>query len=131
MDWFNTGFYMDFGYNLVYPQVLPHIKRSDADVQAATLELGASNSARWLTQLDEHWIGPERNYVCDDEISLADYFGWGLVSMGELIGQRLERYPNVTRWLETMNRLPASTEVNAAFDGWVASLDGQSFRSVA
>src|SRR3712207_6626329 len=23
MDWFNTGFYRDFGYGLVYPQVMP------------------------------------------------------------------------------------------------------------
>ncbi|MEE8436390.1 MAG: glutathione S-transferase family protein, partial [bacterium] len=24
MDWFNTGFYREYGYHLIYPQVYPH-----------------------------------------------------------------------------------------------------------
>ena len=29
MDWFNTGFYRDYAYNVVYPQIYPHHKRPD------------------------------------------------------------------------------------------------------
>ena len=31
MDWFNTGFYRDYAYNVVYPQIYPHHKRPDDD----------------------------------------------------------------------------------------------------
>ena len=27
MDWFNTQFYRDFGYGVVYPQIFPNHKR--------------------------------------------------------------------------------------------------------
>src|SRR5690606_15872076 len=27
MDWFNTGFYRDYAYGVVYPQIFPHHKR--------------------------------------------------------------------------------------------------------
>src|SRR5581483_8215134 len=38
MDWFNTGFYRDFSYGFVYPQIFPFMKRSDPVVQAATID---------------------------------------------------------------------------------------------
>ena len=27
MDWFNSNFYRDWGYGLIYPQLFPHLKR--------------------------------------------------------------------------------------------------------
>jgi glutathione S-transferase len=33
MDWFNTNFYRDFGYGLAYPQLFPHYKRPEEQVQ--------------------------------------------------------------------------------------------------
>ena len=27
MDWFNTGFYREYGYHMLYPQLFPHHKR--------------------------------------------------------------------------------------------------------
>src|SRR5581483_26555 len=38
MDWVNTNFYRDWGYNLCYPQVFPHLKRRSDEAQSATLE---------------------------------------------------------------------------------------------
>ena len=35
MDWFNSNFYRDWGYGLIYPQLFPHLKREDAKVQEA------------------------------------------------------------------------------------------------
>ncbi len=127
MDWFNTGFYMDFGYNLVYPQVLPNYKRDSDVIQAATLKLGQEKSKTWLTQLDQHLIGPENEYVCGGKISIADYFGAGYLTLGELIGLDFSAYPNVIRWLKTMKALPNWRIVHEAFDGWAGSLEGQSF----
>ena len=67
MDWLNTNFYRDWGYNLCYPQLFPHLKRRSDEAQAATLEMGKDNAKRWLKLLDEHWIGPKNNYLCGDE----------------------------------------------------------------
>ena len=127
MDWFNTGLYMDFGYNLVYPQTLPHYKRDSDVVQAATLKLGQDKSREWLTLLDQHLIGPDNDYVCGDQISIADYLGSGYLTLGELIGIEFSEYPNVSRWLATMKSLPNWRPVHEAFDGWAASLEGQAF----
>jgi len=37
MDWVNTGLYRSFGYELCYPQVLPHVKWADAKAEALRL----------------------------------------------------------------------------------------------
>ena len=43
MDWFNTGFYREFGYHLIYPQLLPNHKRQTDEVNRATVEWGREN----------------------------------------------------------------------------------------
>ena len=48
MDWINTNFYREWGYNLCYPQLFPHLKRRSDEAQAATLEFGKANAKRWL-----------------------------------------------------------------------------------
>ena len=40
MDWLNTGFYRDFGYGLVYPQIFPHHKRRSDEAQASSDRVG-------------------------------------------------------------------------------------------
>lgn len=127
MDWINTNFYRDWGYNLCYPQLFPHMKRRSDEAQAATLEFGRQNAKRWLTLLDEHWLGPNKKYLCGDEITIADYFGSGIVSLGEIIGVDFTPYPNVKRWLDTMSRLPSWPKVNEAFYGLRDAVKGQPF----
>ncbi|MBI3759917.1 MAG: glutathione S-transferase family protein [Deltaproteobacteria bacterium] len=127
MDWFNSNFYREWGYNLCYPQLFPHLKRRSDEAQAATLEHGKENAKRWLKVLDEHWIGPKNNYLCGKEITIADYFGACLVSLGEVIGVDFAAYPNVKRWLDAMKKLPSWLQVNEAFDGLVASVKDQKF----
>lgn len=45
MDWFNTGFYRDFAYGFLYPQIFPFMRRPDDGVQAAMLALGPGQGA--------------------------------------------------------------------------------------
>src|SRR5712671_6506088 len=85
MDWINTNFYREWGYGLCYPQLFPNLKRPDDNVQKATIEWGREHSKRWLKVLNDHWIGPDKNYLCGDEVTIADYFGACLVSIGEII----------------------------------------------
>src|SRR5471032_1197113 len=115
MDWLNTNFYRDWGYNLCYPQLFPHLKRRSDEAQAATIEMGQQNAKRWLKLLNDHWIGPNKAYLCGNEVTIADYFGAGLVTLGEVIRVDFSAYPNVKRWLDNMKKLPNWGKVNEAF----------------
>jgi len=131
MDWINTNFYRDWGYNLCYPQIFPHVKRRSDEAQAATLELGKENSKRWLKILNDYWLGPDKPYLCGDRITIADYFAIGIVTLGEVIGVDFAPYPNVKAWIARMKKLPNWDKVNEVFDGLVASVKGQPFVTLA
>ena len=114
MDWFNTGLYRDLGYGLVYPQVLPHHKREDAAVQEANLDWARAKARRWLGILDKDIIGTNA-YVCGSQISVADYLGIGMLSVGEVAHLDYSAWPNVSRWIATMKARPNWGQVNEGF----------------
>ena len=127
MDWLNTQFYRDFGYGLVYPQLFPHHKRRSDEAHAAAIEWGQAGAKRWLRVLDEHWLGHGNAYLCGSKLTLADYLGSGIVSIGELVGCDFASYPNIRAWLGRMRQLPHWGDVNAAFEGAVAGNKGKDF----
>jgi glutathione S-transferase len=127
MDWLNTGFYRDFGYNLVYPQLFPHHKRRSDEAHSGTLEWGRERSRKWLQILNDHWLGPNNQYLGGNDLTIADYFGAGLVSIGELICCDFADYPNVRRWLSNMKKLRHWNKVNEVFSGFVAGNQGKEF----
>jgi glutathione S-transferase len=131
MDWINTNFYREWGYNLCYPQLFPHLKRRSDEAQAATLEFGKENSKRWLKVLNDYWLGPNKPYLCGDQITIADYFGAGIVTLGEVIGVDFSPYPNVKNWIARMKKLPNWDQVNEVFNGLVESVKGQPFVTLA
>ncbi|HEX6006008.1 MAG TPA: glutathione S-transferase family protein [Burkholderiales bacterium] len=114
LDWFNTGLYRDLGYGFIYPQVLPHLKRDDAKVQAATIAWGRDRSRKWLAILDQSVLGA-RPFLCGEAISLADYFGSALLTVGEVVHISYNAWPNVQRWLERMKARPHWKRVNEGF----------------
>jgi glutathione S-transferase len=121
MDWFNTDFYRDWGYNLAYPQLFPHHARPSADVTKATIEWGRGRAANALTLLDQQILG-DKPFVCGDSMTIADIFGAQLISLGEILRVDFAKYPNVQRWLGRMKALPAWKEINAAHDGYAAAM---------
>lgn len=127
MDWLNTNLYRDFGYNLVYPQIFPHHRRRSEEAQAATVAWGQERTRNWLRILDQHFIGPDKTYLCGDSITLADYFGAGLISIGEIVRCDFADYPNIRRWMAAMKRLPSWPKVNEAFYGFVDAVKAQPF----
>ena len=127
LDWFNTNFYRDWGYNFVYPQVFPHVGYEDKAAQAAVMARGKEKSKQWLQVLNDHWIGPRHNYVCGDAVTIADYFGLGLTTIGEWIHCDLSAFPNVARWLDTMKSRPSYAKINEVFNGFAASNKGKPF----
>jgi glutathione S-transferase len=130
MDWFNTNFYRDFGYGLAYPQLFPHHKRADAAMQQATVEWGRERAAIWLQVLNDHWLGDGRPYLTGDKITIADYFGVCLLTLGEVLGCDFAACPNVARWVGRMKQLPSWPKVNEALYGFAEAVKGQPFVTV-
>jgi len=130
MDWFNTNFYRNWAYGFIYPQIFPHHKRPTEEVQKGTLAWGKERSARWLGLLDKHWIGPNRQYLTGNQISLADYFGVCLVTLGEVIRVNFEPYPNVSRWVGNMKKLKSWDSVNEVFNGLCAAVKDKPFETL-
>jgi glutathione S-transferase len=119
MDWLNTGFYRDFAYGFLYPQIFPFMRRPDDRVQAGTLAWGKDKALAWLKVLDENLIGTRNAFLCGDEITLADYLGSTMVLGGEAIRCKYAGYPNICRWLGNMKALKSWPEVNEAFYKYV------------
>jgi glutathione S-transferase len=130
MDWFNTQFSRDFGYGLNYPQLFPHQKRSSDEVQKATIAWGKERAEVWLEVLDKHLIGTNQKYLCGDEITIADYFGAGLITLGELTRCNFSAYPNVSRWLANMKKLKSWNTINEALNGLAEQLKDQPFEAI-
>lgn len=126
MDWLNTQFYRDFGYGLVYPQLFPNHKRRSDEAHGACIEWGQKNARRWLQVLNDHWLGGKA-YLCGERITIADYFGSGLVSIGELVGCDWSEYPHVKAWLGRMKQLRSWAPVNDVFESIVAGNAGKEF----
>ena len=130
MDWLNTQFYRDWGYALCYPQFLPHHKRPSEEAHAGTIEWGKQNAKKWLRLLNDHWIGPRNRFLCGNELTIADYFGAGLVTLGEVIRIDFSSYPNVARWLGDMKRLRTWEQVNKEFNELVRSTGSLKFETL-
>lgn len=126
MDWFNANFYRDYGYGLVYPQVLSYLAYPDPVAHKACVERGLEKTKGWLEILDRNLLGPKQPYLCGGQMTIADYFGSCMLESGKLVGCNFAAYPNVNRWLERMQALPTWNEVHEAFYGFAGSLEGKS-----
>jgi glutathione S-transferase len=129
LDWFNTGFYKDFGYGLVYPQIFPHHKRPTDDQHAGTISWGKDKAKTWLGVLNNDILG-SNDYVANNRISIADYFGVCLLTAGELIGCKFEGFPNLQRWVGNMKQLQHWKGVNEVMYGLAGSMAEKKFETV-
>jgi glutathione S-transferase len=130
MDWFNSNFYRDYAYGMIYPQVFPHHKRPTDDVQKATIGWAQERVKGWLQLLNDYWIGPKKQYLTGDQITIADYFGVALLTLGEVVRCDFSAYPNVQRWLNNMKKLKSWPKVNEALYGLAQSVKDQPFVAV-
>lgn len=129
MDWINTMLYREFGYGLLYPQIFPHHKRPTEEQQKGVVAWGKDKCTRALAILDKDMLG-KSDYLANDQISIADYFGSCILTAGELIGCQFNDYPNVKRWIGNMQKLNSWTKVNETMYGFAGSLKGQQFETV-
>ena len=129
MDWINTMLYRDFGYGLLYPQIFPHHKRPTDEQHKGTIAWGKAKCQGALAILDKDILG-QNDYIANNTISIADYFGVCIVTAGELIGCQFNDYPNVKRWIGNMQKLKSWAKVNEVMYGFAGSLKGQQFETV-
>ena len=130
MDWFNTGFYRDYAYNVVYPQIYAHHKRPDDETQKGTIEWGKAQTQKWLKVLNDHWLGKKNKYLLGDQLTIADIFGYSLLSAGMVTRDEFKAYPNVDRWVKEVEKLPSWAKVNAALAGFRDYVKDQTFVNV-
>lgn len=116
LDWFNTGVTRDLAHGFVYPQLYPNHRRPDLAAQQATLDWGRRHARRWLDVLDSALLGAGNPFVCGDEISLADYLGAALLSLGEAVRIDYAPWPRAATWLARMKARPAWADVNCVFE---------------
>jgi glutathione S-transferase len=121
MDWFNTKFYRDWAYNMIYPQLFPHHKRATDEHTAATIEWGKTRSAAALTQLEQDILG-DNKFVCGDTMTIADLFGAQFVCLGDIVRTDFDKYAKTKGWIGRMKALPAWKKVNEVAEGFAASL---------
>lgn len=115
MDWFNTGFYRDVGYGMVYSQCLPGYKRDDPAVQAANIAWSRERARKWLNVLDQHILGAGNKFLCGADVTIADYFGIAMATVGEVVKLDYSRWSNVSRWIAAMKARPTWGPVNEGF----------------
>jgi glutathione S-transferase len=127
MDWVNTGLYRSFGYNLCYPQVLAHVKWPDPTAQSLVLAAGQAGSRKLFGVMNDHMLGAGNPWLCGDDLSIADYFASGVLSLGELTGCSFSAWPNVRRWYDRMGGLPNWQSANAALYAWANFTKGQDY----
>jgi len=131
LDWFNTQFYRDFGYGLAYPQLFPHHKRPTEDIHQGVIAWGKDQTAKWFGVLDTHWLGHGKRYLRGDQITIADYFGASLATIGELLRCDYSQYPNVDRWIKNLKTdLKTWDKVNEAHYGFAGMLKDKPFFSL-
>ena len=126
MDWLNTQFYREYGYGFIYPQIFPNNKRPTEAAQQACLDWSKERAQNWLKVLNDHWIGSNQ-YLCGNDITIADYLGAGFVSLGEIIRIDFGKYPNIKRWLDNMKKLKSWPKVNEVFYGFAGAVKDQKF----
>lgn len=129
MDWFNSQFYRDYGYGLIYPQLFPNLKRATEEAHNGAVNWGKDNAQRWLRVLNDHMLGKSK-YLCGDDITIADYFGGAIIQVGEVIRCNLKAYPNISRWLDAIKSRPSYPKVYEAVHGFAESVKSQPFVAI-
>ena len=127
MDWVNTGFYRSFGYGLCYPQVLEHVKWKDPTAQSLALAAGQANSRQLLTIMNDHMLGAKNPWLCGEQLTIADYFASGILSLGELTGCDFAAWPQVRRWYDRIQSRPNWQTANAALYHWANFTKGRDY----
>jgi glutathione S-transferase len=96
-------------------------------MQEGTIAWGKERAQGWFQILNDHWLGSKKQYLTGDEITVADYFGSCLATLGEIIRCNFAALPNVNRWLGNMKKLSNWNRINEALYGFANMVKDQPF----
>jgi glutathione S-transferase len=128
IDYLNSDFYRDWGYNFIYPQLFPQHRREPDAAHECVVQWGQERARVGLAYLDS--VLADRRYLAGDACTIADYFGAGMLSAGELIRVDFSGFPNLHRWYESMRALPSWPKVSEALEGFKEMLKEMPFVSI-
>ena len=116
------------GLRAVLPAALPAPSSGRATKRRRRRSRGARSSRSAGCRCSTTTGSGRTTSICRRQITIADYFGAGLVTLGELIGCDFARLSRTSqRWLDNMKKLKTWPQVNEVFDGFKAQLKGQQF----
>jgi glutathione S-transferase len=129
MDWFNTGFYRDIGYGLVYQKALPKFHFSNPMTQSDVLCRNEERSVKWMGVLNDHWLRAG-GFVAGPELTIADYLGSCYVAILEWIGYDIGSYSNIAWWMSAMASRPSWAKTHVGWNARAAVLRSQMLQPV-
>ena len=88
---------------------------------------GKAKAEACLSVLNDHMLGDGRPWLCGADITLADYLGSGIITLGDIIGCDFARWPNVRAWLARLKTRPNWQPTNGAIQGWAEMARGQTY----
>jgi glutathione S-transferase len=109
------------------PATVPAPQAPERRGAAGDHRLGKERAQNWLKILNDYWLGPDKPYLCGNQITIADYFGVSLLTLGEVIRCDFKAYPNIERWLANMKKLRSWPKVNEALYGYAEAVKNQAF----
>ncbi len=124
MDWFNTHFYRDLGYGVVYPQTVPGAGFANATTQSDVVSRAKEQTEARFKILNDHFLAKNK-FLCGPEPTIADYLGAAYVSITDWVDLDISRYPNVARWMKDMKARPSWEKVNGPWNGLVTYIRSQ------
>jgi glutathione S-transferase len=80
-----------------------------------------------LRTLNDYYLGQDCQYLCGDRMTIADYFGAALLTVGEITGNDLSGYANIESWLKAVKSMPSWSVANDIHNSFVASMQDKSF----
>jgi glutathione S-transferase len=126
MEWFGTNFFTGFCLFLAYRRMLPPLRALSPTTHHELDGLGQAITARYLRVLDRHMLA-DRAYVAGQAVTIADYYGFTYVTLGELINFDFGPYANVCAWLARMRARDGYEAAYSGFKGLVQATRAHQF----
>lgn len=105
IHWLSSTISVHFCQGLVYPRILPFFRWDDPVVQTATEERAQAGAEAALDQLQRSL--QIQSCIAGDEVTIADFFGMGMLGLGRVIGFSFEDWPEIRAWMARVGATPA------------------------
>ncbi|WP_375749361.1 glutathione S-transferase family protein [Vibrio sp. HN007] len=94
-----------------------HFQRAAPEQVPYAINRYLREAQRHYEVLDKHMEG--REYIVGDELTIADVSAWGWIDKAQVVlgEEGLEPYPNLKRWFESIDKLPAASRAREVGKG--------------